>query len=248
MLRLYLIGVRNLIIEVNARYIKGMLSNPDVAPRASINRWIVLILTFHFTLVHVAGTHHGPDRLSCHPLQDDDSTFNDKENFGDWIDQLHGFMHQINPIVTRMLLSTSIPTFALATDLSKGEDPSYNDVPQSENAIKGDEKLNRVRAWLENLVRPSDLSDSEYATFVCYYIKYFVDLGKLWRKDMHGMHKIVLSPEQCLDIIHSAHNDIGHKMIFTTKSLIALRFWWPNMKADIAWFICTCHLCQLRQT
>ncbi|OBZ73962.1 hypothetical protein A0H81_05907 [Grifola frondosa] len=63
-LRLYLIGVRNLVIEVDARYIKGMLQNPDIAPSASINRWIVAILTFHFTLVHVPGTNHGPDGLA----------------------------------------------------------------------------------------------------------------------------------------------------------------------------------------
>jgi hypothetical protein len=79
-LRFYLIGVRNLIVEVDARYIKGMLMNPDVAPSASINRWIVLILTFHFTLVHVAGTHHGPDGLSRCPLQDEDSVIDDEED------------------------------------------------------------------------------------------------------------------------------------------------------------------------
>jgi hypothetical protein len=41
-----------------------MLANPDIQPSASINRWIVSILTFHFTLVHVKGTFHGPDGLS----------------------------------------------------------------------------------------------------------------------------------------------------------------------------------------
>ena len=63
-LKLYLIGVRNLIVEVNAKYIKGMLKNPDIAPSASINRWIVSILRFHFELVHVSSTHHRPDGLS----------------------------------------------------------------------------------------------------------------------------------------------------------------------------------------
>jgi hypothetical protein len=63
-LRLYLIGVKNLIVEVDARYIQGMLTNPDISPSASINRWIVAILTFHFDLMHVVGTHHGPDGLS----------------------------------------------------------------------------------------------------------------------------------------------------------------------------------------
>ncbi|KIL53794.1 hypothetical protein M378DRAFT_47287, partial [Amanita muscaria Koide BX008] len=63
-LRLYLIGVRNLIVEVDARYIKEMLQNPDMAPSAAMNRWILAILTFHFDLVHVPGIMHGPDGLS----------------------------------------------------------------------------------------------------------------------------------------------------------------------------------------
>ena len=37
-LKIYLIGIRNLIIEVDTKYIKRMLSNPDIAPSASINR------------------------------------------------------------------------------------------------------------------------------------------------------------------------------------------------------------------
>jgi hypothetical protein len=61
--KIFIVGVRNLIIEVDTWYIKGMLNNPDTAPSASINRWIVSILTFHFELQHVPGKQHGPDRL-----------------------------------------------------------------------------------------------------------------------------------------------------------------------------------------
>jgi hypothetical protein len=136
-LRLYLIRVRNLIVEVDARYIKGMLSNPDIAPSTSINRWIILILTFHFTLVHIAGTHHGPDSLSRCPQQDDNEDIDDEEDFGDWIDQLHSFAHQINPILHQSFPSQlAKPTFALSSDLSKGEDLTYEAVPQSDNAKK----------------------------------------------------------------------------------------------------------------
>jgi hypothetical protein len=89
-LRLYLIGVWNLVVEVYTRYIKEMLSNPDISPSASINQWIVAILTFHFDLVHIPGTHHGPDGLSRRPHQDEDEEDrDDKEDFADWIDQLH---------------------------------------------------------------------------------------------------------------------------------------------------------------
>ena len=63
-LKMYLIGVRNLVIEVDARYIKGMLTNPDLNPQSSINRWILSILTFHFTLIYIPGTFHGPDGMS----------------------------------------------------------------------------------------------------------------------------------------------------------------------------------------
>jgi hypothetical protein len=118
-----------------------MLSNPDVAPSASINRWIVSILTFHFTLVHVAGTHHGPDGLSRRPLQDEDSVIDDEADFRDWINQLHGFMHQINPISTPPLPSHTTPIFALSSDLSKGEDVSYDNVPRTENSKKDDARL-----------------------------------------------------------------------------------------------------------
>ena len=96
---MYLIGIRNLIVEVNVQYIKGMLSNPDIAPSASVNRWIVSILLFHFTLVHVPGTWHRPDGLSRCPLQlgddDDDSEYNPE--FDDWVDRVYGFMHFLNP-------------------------------------------------------------------------------------------------------------------------------------------------------
>jgi Na+-driven multidrug efflux pump len=49
---------------VDARYIKEMLWNPDISPSASINRWILAILMFYFTLVHIPGTHHTPNGLS----------------------------------------------------------------------------------------------------------------------------------------------------------------------------------------
>jgi len=35
--RLWIIGVQNLVVEVDAKYIKGMLNNPDIQPNATIN-------------------------------------------------------------------------------------------------------------------------------------------------------------------------------------------------------------------
>ena len=63
--RAFLIGVKNLIVKVDAKYIKGMLNDPDMQPNATINRWIQGVLMFDFTLIHVpAHKHQAPDALS----------------------------------------------------------------------------------------------------------------------------------------------------------------------------------------
>ena len=82
--RLYLVGVRKLIVEVDASYIKGMLSNPDVQPNATINRWIATILLFNFKLAHIpADKHRGPNGLSRRkPVPGEEEDDDPK----DWVD------------------------------------------------------------------------------------------------------------------------------------------------------------------
>jgi hypothetical protein len=151
-----------------------MLANPDISPSASINRWIVAILTFHFNLVHVAGTHHGPDGLSRRPHQDgDDEEKDDELDFEDWIDQLHGFMHQINIVTPHAPLFLHILTLAPSTDPSEEDiNPmdakinSYKLFPQSTQARLDDLCLLKVFKWLQDLIQPDDLSDLEYVTFM----------------------------------------------------------------------------------
>jgi len=81
---LYIIGVCNFIVEVDASYIKGMLSNPNIQLNASINCWLAAILLFVFKLVHMpTNKHKGPDSLSRHEptLEDDEEDDNPK----DWV-------------------------------------------------------------------------------------------------------------------------------------------------------------------
>ncbi|KZT35333.1 hypothetical protein SISSUDRAFT_959944, partial [Sistotremastrum suecicum HHB10207 ss-3] len=64
-LKLYLVGIKDLVVEVDASYIKAMINNPDIAPNAATNRWITGIRLFDFTLRHVpASRHQGPDGFS----------------------------------------------------------------------------------------------------------------------------------------------------------------------------------------
>ena len=75
----WLIGCRKLVIETDAKYIKGMLENPGMGPNATINRWIDQILLFHFELRHVAGRTFGADGLSRREYQDGDEIVENPE-------------------------------------------------------------------------------------------------------------------------------------------------------------------------
>jgi hypothetical protein len=84
--RLYLIGVKNLIVEVDAKYIKGMMNAPDLQPNAAMNRWIQGIMLFDFTLKHVPGkTHLAADALSRRPMGSEESV---KEDDDTWLDNI----------------------------------------------------------------------------------------------------------------------------------------------------------------
>jgi hypothetical protein len=179
------------------RYIKGILSNPDISPSASINRWIVAILTFHFDLIHVPGIHHGPDGLSRQPWKVGDDEDRDEEDFVDWIDQLHRFLHQINVIdICPLTTSDSLPlpfphisTLAQETglieedtttlDITDSDIDDYTLTPRSAQAKVNDSRLLKVFQWLQDLRRLDGLSDTEYATFVWYCTDFFVDNNQL---------------------------------------------------------------------
>ena len=52
--QVFIFGVTNLVVEMDTKYIKGMINNPDLQPNATINWWITSILLFHFELRHIS--------------------------------------------------------------------------------------------------------------------------------------------------------------------------------------------------
>ena len=80
-------------LKVDAKYIKGMLNNPDIQPNNTINCWIAGILLFNFELVHVLGKlHEGPDGLSRRRPTPD----NEEEPQDDWVDEVLGLGIWVN--------------------------------------------------------------------------------------------------------------------------------------------------------
>src|SRR6266702_1069101 len=71
--------------------------------------------------------------------------------------------------------------------------------------------------------------------------------GRLWQRRDKGQHQLIILPSQRLTIICAAHDDLGHKGVYSTRRFLADQFWWPSLDSDVKWFIETCHECQLHQ-
>jgi hypothetical protein len=93
-MQVYIFSIVNLTVEVDAKYIKGMINNPDLQPNTTINRWIAGILLFQFNLIHVPATKHtGADGLSRRPATDEDPT--EEGDHEDWLDHSYSFSMEI---------------------------------------------------------------------------------------------------------------------------------------------------------
>ena len=64
----FIFRATNLVVEMDAKYVKGMINNPDLTPNATINRWIAGILLFHFTLRHIPADLHGTSSMQSQTL------------------------------------------------------------------------------------------------------------------------------------------------------------------------------------
>jgi len=88
--KLWLIGAKKLVVEVDAQYIKGILNKLDPHLNATMNRWIAAILMFDFKLVHVPGTKHkGPNGL-LRRVADSKKEGEGIEGAEGWIDEIIG--------------------------------------------------------------------------------------------------------------------------------------------------------------
>ena len=255
--RVFIIGARKLIVEVDAKFIKGMLNNPDMQPNATINRWIAGVLLFNFELRHVsASAHTGPDGLSRRPAALEDPE--EPDDHEEWLDCSYGFLMEL--LNYRPLPHASAPP--LACFVSSGiSAPTHVDptlsvnvledvqeiIPRTAKAEKADERVSAVEGFLRTLKRPADLTDDAYKHFLRYVGEFFLKGERLWRRDRHGKHKIVVPQRKRFALIREAHDALGHKGMFSVRTRILDRFWWPFLDHDIKWYVQSCHQCQVRK-
>ena len=116
-----------------------MLKNPDITPSAAVNRWIIGILSFHFVLVHVPGSKHGPDGLSrCPPQLGDPPP--PEDGMEDFLHTHYGLMHFINltsPTIHSPIML--IQTLQQEVNVDDTEIDSYEIVPHTAKQQRLDE-------------------------------------------------------------------------------------------------------------
>jgi len=153
--RLHIIGVQNLHVEVDAKYIKGMLNEPDLQPNATINRWIQGILLFDFTLHHVPATSFkGPDGLSQRSLASDEEIIPEDDS---WLDDIALFS-SITKFSTLPYNSDKLPSIFLS-------------------AADQEQTLTDIYKFLTTLEAPSFESTAKHRKFVKRTTRFFCTKG-----------------------------------------------------------------------
>ena len=272
--RIYTIGAGKLIVEMDAKFIKGMINNPTLHPNDAVNRWISAILLFNFELVHVpADKHTGADGLSRRPHALGDPPLEDPEELEEWIDSCSGLFLEFenppcpfDPSPPWSLVLQSVSAFLLDDDrttssssdsssrsprpVTPPDGPELIDVaiPRSARALRRDAKLLSIKRFLNTLERPPDLTDEQYRLFIRQAANYFCTNGFLFRKNRDQGPQLVPEVARRPAIIHYAHDHLGHKGVFATVRNLLVRFWWPLLHEDVRWYVRTCHECQVRQT
>lgn len=221
--RLHLVGVKKLIIEVDAKYIKGMLKEPDLQPNAAMNRWIQGILTFDFELVHVPGNKFkGPDALSRRPMAQDEDVINDDD---EWLER------------TTLLAS-------LTDDIPIQK-------PRSAQVLitKTDQEqtLHDILKYLITQKLPEFDSVQAQRRFTNNANKYKIHHNTLVKMTPTGHQlTVILRESDRLDILRQAHDELGHRGVRVVFMILKLRFFWPSMIQDIRKYVKSCHQCQIR--
>ena len=119
------------------------------------------------------------------------------------------------------LTYSSVFTSSVEPDL----EPDSPLISQSAKAIAREARIHLIQGFLDTSLCPADLSDAEFQSFINSATKFFVLHDSLWRREPHGRHQLVVPEHRRYGLIKEAHDDLGHKGVFTVCTRLLLRFW-----------------------
>ncbi|EPS95128.1 hypothetical protein FOMPIDRAFT_1087130, partial [Fomitopsis schrenkii] len=103
-----------------------------------------------------------------------------------------------------------------------------------------------IQRYLEDVELPKDLSEKQVKRFVRKASDFFIRGGRLWRRGSGGNAKrVIMDLEWRLSLLKEAHNDLGHKGVYSVRVRLLEHFWWPYLEYDVKWYMSTCYDCQV---
>ena len=241
------------MVEVDTKYIKGMLNNPDIQPNAAIKRWIAGILTFDFKLKHIpTDRHQGTDGLSKRRRAEeaDKEEEETEDEVEDWIDEVLGCTVWISKELEEGRIGLGSQkgegregafVLSAATSEMKDNEPA---IPMCNKTVQRNKELLNIYTFLDTLAIPPHISDTLHSQFIKRASEFFSKGGRLWRKDLNSHHQLILFTPDRLRILQSTNDELGHKCFYATQHTIVDRFWWPSLNNNLTWYLKTCHQCQ----
>jgi len=241
--RAYIGGISNLIVEVDASSIEGMLKRPDVQPSATINRWISCIKDYDFTLVHVpASQHKAPDALSRRRFisEDEESGNPGSEELEDYAVLVSRIHH--NP-------SSPNPPFPHMDDTAFSNSRTRLVYAASTSYTYSDQDLNEILRYLVTDTMPNFKTIREQNQFEKKAAPFFLDQMHMYRHCPGYPPQVVIFPKnRRKEILQEMHDEVAHHGIWAVNQQTTLRYFWPGIRKQIKYHIRSCHTCQLRKT
>lgn len=226
----YLYG-RKFVVELDAAYVKGMLSSPE-QPNAAMTRWVYAILLYTFDIVHVpAAKHVAVDGLSRRKRAEEDES--EEEDAEEWLDDFVGWTEADEDAERKH---------------GGGEDEASKEEDLREELYPGEEGEEWVALgrYLIDFKLPEGLTTDEGSKFHRKAKGYLVAGGRIWKKGEGMPREVVVDATRRERILQENHENLGHKGQQATARRIADRYYWKGMYAQIAKHVRTCNDCQHR--
>ena len=103
--------------------------------------------------------------------------------------------------------------------------------------------------FLEAFKPPTTTSSKERQRFLNQASRHYLNKGKLYRRHASGHDQRVITEQEDREkILYEMHDGIGHRGEWAVWEAIRIRFYWPDIRRNVASYIKSCHTCQLRST
>jgi hypothetical protein len=177
------------------------------------------------------GEDRGSKEMDRCPLTPTPKDLPETDDFEEWIDDSYGFSMELANLRPLHLFPSALTMCPLFTELihpstsasdttasmfitEDTADDEPNHIPRSPRASAADDCLAEVKQYLQFLTRLQGLSDSDFCKFMQYSSGFLFSNGKLWHRDTHGKHKIVVLKEKRYELLTEVHDILGHKKIY----------------------------------